>query len=117
MQKTGENYYYLKTIINNKFKLLKLDLLESAGKILTLLVLGLLLLIFSSFSLIVMLIAFTLFISESMASTQLGLMTSGGILLILGIMIYHFRVQLIHRPLIKIIYNNLYDNNDRSNSN
>ena len=112
MQKTGENYYYLKTIINNKFKLLKLDLLESTGKLLSMLVIGLLLLIFSSFSLIAVLIAFTFYISEIMGSTHLGLLTSSGILFILGMIIYLFRVQLIHRPLIKIIYNNLYNDND-----
>ncbi|NNF34556.1 MAG: hypothetical protein HKN68_10630 [Saprospiraceae bacterium] len=109
LKKTGENYLYLKTIVSNHIKLMKLDLIESTGKLLSLLVTGLLLIIFFSFSLISIFIAFTLYISNILDSTIMGLFISSGVVSFLGLAIYILREKIIFKPLVDAIYNHLYN--------
>jgi len=109
LHNTGENYLYLKTIISNHIKLMKLDLIESTGKLLSLLVTGLLMIIFFSFSLISIFVAFTLFISDILDSTIMGLLISSGLVGIVGVAIYLLRDKIIFKPLADTIYNNLYN--------
>jgi hypothetical protein len=112
LEKTGENYYFLKTIINNKVDLVKLDMIEFLGKLISLLTIGLILALFFSLALIAGFVAFTMYMNQVLESSYMGSMVSASALTFIAFIIYIFRQSLIYKPLKEIIYQNLYESND-----
>jgi len=100
----GENLEYAKTIIKNEVKLQKLELIESSASVIGMIASGLIL---SLISVVVLSMAIGIgivYLSEVLDSLLLSLSIVGGVFLLLGIILYLFRVQIIVKPIVNIFY-------------
>lgn len=95
----GENYEYIKTIINNKFEIRKLELLSKGGTTLSSIVLFLVLFIifFLITQILLVLAVFALY--AWIGSYIYALLSLAGILLLIGLMIFLLRKRLIYRTI------------------
>ncbi len=100
----GENLEYAKTIIKNEVKLQKLDLIESSAGIVGKVVAGLTVAIISMLVFSLVLGIGIVYLSEVLGSLILALGIVAGFFLLLGLLIYLFRKQIIVKPMINIFY-------------
>lgn len=104
MTNIGENYEYLRVIVQNQIEIKKLELLESTSKVLAFGMLALILFIF------VLLITFSLSILtinlliSYLGSSTLAHLTFIGIILLLSFILIFFRKKMIFNPVINLFY-------------
>ncbi len=99
----GENYVYVKTIVENRFKLLKLDLLESVSKMAGYLLVSALIAFFFSISLIGLIVASSWYIGTSYNSPITGIIIGFAALIPIGILIFVGRHFFFYRPIAKFL--------------
>jgi len=100
----GENIEYAKTIIKNEVQLQKLDLIESSAQIVGKIASGLIVAIASLLALSMALVAGIVYLSQIMGSLLIALGIVGGFFLLLGLVLYFFRKQIIVKPMIHLFY-------------
>ncbi len=99
----GENYVYVKTIVENKLKLLKLDLLESVSKMAGYLLVSALIAFFFSISLIGLVVASSWYIGASYDSPITGVIIGFALLIPVGVLIFLGRRIFLYRPIAKFL--------------
>ena len=109
MKEAGENYYYVKTILNNKTEIFKLELLQhisNMGNIVVIAVLGL----FFAMIIVALLVAtMVVFLAQLLGSYLHALLASVAIMTLLFIVLYIFMkpmiIRLIEQKLIDLTSN------------
>ena len=105
----GENYEYVRTIVNNKIEIFKLDVAENAsrafGYIGLIFVIGNLLWIL----LLALLTALVLAISNALGSLVYSILIVSLGLVIISFLFYTFRKVLIFKPLAALFYRTMAD--------
>jgi uncharacterized membrane protein len=105
----GENYQYVKTIIDNKIEIIKLNLLNQVYKKTGNIILFLVTVLSSIILGIGLLIAFSFWLSTLFQSYSLGFLAGFSILIPINLFIFIFRKALIYRPIANF-YINLFIN-------
>jgi hypothetical protein len=106
---TGENYEYIRTIIDNKIKLLYLELADSTSRLLGYLIIGIILFTIISLTSLGAIIALTIWLSGYVGSAATGIMISATILGLFGLMIFLFRKRIIFIPTTRLILSIFYE--------
>ncbi|GLR15728.1 hypothetical protein [Portibacter lacus] len=109
MTDIGENYEYIRTIINNKIEIFKIDLAQNVAKSLGLIILALMLSGMFFILLAILITALIILLAEATGSVLIGLMISGIGLLIICTVIYLLRKPLLYRPVAKLFYSKIAD--------
>lgn len=112
----GENYLYVKTIVENKFALLKLDLLESVSKLAGYFIIGALVVFFSSISIIGLIISTGWWIGLQYDAPVTGLMLGLASLIPISIIIFASRRALFYKPIAKFLLDNFTQSKDEEKS-
>jgi len=112
LEHLGENYFYAEKIVENKFKLVKLGMVERASKILSFSILGALMMLF--LLVIVSCFSFALIFTLTSYFGSLGLATLLVIILlaITAVIIYYFRKSIVYNPISKMVFKEFYQSND-----
>lgn len=104
MADLGENYEYLRVIVENQIQLKKLDLLEDGSKFAGLVMLAIIMFVFIFLMIIALSVIAVLLLTSALESTILALLAFSGIILFISSIFIIFRKQLIILPTIKIFY-------------
>lgn len=110
----GENYQYVKVIIDNKIEIMKLkfinQLYKKAGNLI------LLIIIFTSTVLLLLglLIAFSFWLSTLINSQTIGFLLGFGVLLPINLIIYLFRKQLFYNPIANLLMDQFITNDEEN---
>lgn len=99
----GENYVYVRTIVENRFKLLKLDLLESVSKMAGYLLVSALIAFFFSISLVGLIVASSWYIGAIYDSPMIGVILGFAALIPIGILIFLGRRFFFYRPIANFL--------------
>lgn len=99
----GENYVYVKTIVENRFKLLKLDLLESVSKMAGYLLVSALIAFFFSIALIGLIVASSWYIGALYDAPITGLLLGFAALIPIGLFIFWGRRFFFYTPIANFL--------------
>ena len=105
----GENYGYLKKLMENRIELVKLDLAEYFAKFIGRAIIFILILSLGGIALLGLLIALIIYIGEILNSLTSGLLIVSGLILLVCACLYIFRVPLIFKPAAHLIYSLIDD--------
>lgn len=105
----GENYEYIRTIVENKVELAKIDVAEKASAVIGSLVLVTVLSIIGVMFFVTLLIMLAVYLSAVFGSVFTGIAASSAILLLVGIVFFYFRKVAIYDPITSIILNNIVE--------
>jgi len=111
MADLGENYQYVKTMLDNKIELAKLDVAQLMGKMLGKALLYSIAMSVGSLLASGLLIALALYLGQVFDSIIQGVLAVCGILVLLCILLFVFRRTLIFKPAAHILYS-LIDDED-----
>lgn len=105
----GENYEYVRTIVENKVELAKIDLAEKTSAVVGSFVLYTVLSVIGVMFFVTLLIMLAVYLSTVFGSVFIGIAASSGILLLVGIAFYYFRKVAIYNPITNVILNNIVE--------
>ena len=105
----GENFEYVKTIVENKIELAKIELAEKLGtmlsKVVLFAVLGLLGLLF----IISLFIILSIWLTELLGSAILAIAVVSSVIFVIGAILLVFQKKVVSRPVTNFIVNNILD--------
>lgn len=104
MSNLGENYEYLRIIVNRQLEIKKLDLIEDTSKILST---GALFMIFLMLFIMILTCLSTIVIislSATLGSITKALLAFIGVIVFIGIILYAFRKTLVTTPVSNLFF-------------
>ncbi len=111
MKEAGENYYYVKTILNNKTEIFKLELLQHISNMGNVVVIAVLALFFTMILVTLLVATMVVFLAQLLGSYPYALLASVAIMTLLFIVLYTFMkpmiIRLIEKKLIDLTSKNL----------
>ena len=109
MKEAGENYYYVKTILNNKTEIFKLELLQHISNMGNVVVIAVLALFFTMILVTLLVATMVVFLAQLLGSYLYALLASVAIMTLLFIVLYTFMkpmiIRLIEKKLIDLTSN------------
>ena len=109
LKDAGENYEYIRTIIENRIELTKISATEKTSKIFGSVILYTIMGIFGFLIFVLGLFCLGLWFSSMMESTIAGFGIVALILIAMLLCTYIFRKKLILEPISNFIFNNIFD--------
>lgn len=111
----GENYEYLRTIVDNRIELIKLDIVAGTSRTAGFFVMGLVGLVVFGVILMGLTTALALWLAQPLGSLTSGILVSCGILLVLILLIYLMRKPLIIRPAARLMVKAFLEDDENAN--
>lgn len=109
MTDIGENYEYVRTIVNNKIELFKIDLAQNTAKILGFIILGFFLLSMMTIFVASLIIALAFAIAEAIGSTVFGFLIASLLVMLISFIVFYFRKSIFFNPVAKMFYKKIAD--------
>lgn len=102
--KIGENYEYLKTIVDNNVELKKLELMDAAAQMVSKSVYWIILSLVAVFALALLTFGVTLVLAQFLNSLVQALFIMTAFYLIVGVLVFLLFDRLFHRPILDGLY-------------
>ena len=108
LEQIGENYQYVHTIVSNKVELAKIEIARNSTEILSKVILGLTMFIFSMITLLFLSIALAIWIGNLSGSSIIGYVSVAIIYIVVAVICYMNKTRFIERPISNLIADTLY---------
>ena len=105
----GESYEYVKTIVENKLELAKINATQRFSKMIGNIILATILLLITAILIMTSLVVFCYYIIISSGSIMYGTLVFSFLLFLFGFLVFIFRKSIIYKPITNFLYSHIMD--------